>query len=459
MASIEKRSENSVRITVSAGCDSAGKKLVHRKTVKRPANVTDRQWEKELQKLALEFERAVEKGTYLDGSKLTFAEFTERWLTSYTVELAPKTTYRYREMLDSRVLPAIGHIKLDKLQPIHLLDFYKNLREEGIRLDTKYAATPKFHELYIKEKLTQRKLMELAQISESTASRIVNGRSIMHKSAQKISKALELEFKILFKPSSIPGRLSDNTISHHHKLISSILQTAVEWQVIMDNPASRVKTPTFKKKPIKYYEEEQIKALLKAIDSEEPKYQAMVMLLTFTGVRLGELMGINWSDVDFENNVLEISKASQYLPGKGTFEKGTKTETSTRKVTVPSLVISFLKEYRKKWIEQRLSCGDLWQNSDRLFVTWDGRPMYTYTLTGWFPKFLEKHNLPKITPHGLRHSMASLLGSQGIEVAAVSKRLGHAKVSTTLDIYMHVFKKADTVASDLLEKVLLEDSK
>lgn len=120
------------------------------------------------------------------------------------------------------------------------------------------------------------------------------------------------------------------------------------------------------------------------------------------------------------------------------------------------LVSAVIKEYRKWWLEQKLKCGDnLWQNSDRLFVTWDGQPMFTYTLTNWFPGFLKRYNLPKITPHGLRHTMSSLLGSQGMEVSAISKRLGHARISTTLDIYTHVFKKADAAASDLLEKALL----
>lgn len=459
MASIRKRGKNSWQIIVSCGYDMTGKKLTETMTVKRPLGMTDKQWEKELQKIALEFERQVETGQYLDGSKMTFAELAQMWLTKYAeLELAPKTVFRYKEMLKTRILPAIGHIKLEKLQPMHLLEFYANLKEEGIRLDTKYVATPAFLKIYQDKKLTQKKLMELADISKDAVYRAMNNKNISYVTAQKISKALGIQLDTIFTPCGKPGRLSDNTVSHHHKLISSILQDAVDWQLILSNPAKRIKAPTFVKKPIQYYDDEQIKELLKALDTEELKYKTMVMLLAFTGMRLGELMGLNWSDIDFEKNIIKINKESQYLPGKGTFEKENKTESSIRDIVVPVPVISMLKEYRIWWLEQRLACGNMWQNSDRLFVTWDGKPMYTYTLTSWFPKFLERHNLPKITPHGLRHSMASLLGASGMDVASVSRRLGHAKVSTTLDIYTHVFKKADKVASELLEKKLIGTS-
>lgn len=177
----------------------------------------------------------------------------------------------------------------------------------------------------------------------------------------------------------------------------------------------------------------------------------------FAGLRIGELMGLTWENIDFENNAIDIVRASQYITGKGTFEKQPKNETSIRRISMPAPIMSILKEYRIWWLEQKIKCGDLWKNSDRLFVTWDGQPMFIYTLTNWFPDFLKRHNLPKITPHGLRHTMASLLDAQGMETSKISKRLGHARISTTLDIYTHVFKKADTAAADLLERTLLPD--
>lgn len=457
MASIRQRGERSYQITVSKGYDCAGKKLLTTKTITLDPELTPKQAEKEVQRQAVLFEREVENGTYLDGSKMTFAEFTGRWLKDYAEpDLEPKTLFRYKEMLTLRIIPAFGHIKLNKLQPHHLLEFYENLREEGMRLDTKYIALPELIDNIRQQGPTISKLSKVTSISDKTVSSMLKLQPITTKSAQLICKALDVKLNKAFMPKDESGTLSARTVLHHHRLISSILTSAVQWQCLLNNPAERVKAPKVEKSEVQHYDEAQTKDLLKALDTEEIKYKVMVLLDVFSGLRIGELMGLDWSNLDMENNTIEIVKASQYLTGLGTFEKVPKNETSVRKIYFPAPVTVFLKEYRKWWLEQQMKCGDLWQKSDRLFVTWDGKPMFTYTLTNWFPEFLQRHNLPKITPHGLRHTMASLLDSLGMETSEISKRLGHARISTTLDIYTHVFKKADTKASDLLEKSLLK---
>lgn len=455
MSSIRQRG-NGYQITVSKGYDSKGKKLSEYKTVKRPEGLTDKQWEKELDRLSHEFEREVEKGLFLDGSKLTFSEFCDKWLKTYAEsELEPKTVFRYKEMLVSRIIPCIGHIKLDKLQPHHLLDFYENLREAGIRLDNKYIALPKLVELIKSKNLTISELSTLSSVSNQTLGSMLKFQPIANKTADLTSKALEIKLDLFFTQKGESNTLSSSTILHHHRLISTILTSAVQWQCLLNNPAARVKAPKTERSEAKYYNEAQTRELLKSLDSEELKHKVMVLLDVFTGLRLGELMGLNWDNIDMENNSISITKTSQYLPGIGTFEKKPKNETSSRKITIPVPVIDLLKEYRKSWLSQKIKCGDLWQNSERLFITWAGQPMTTYFLSNWFPKFLQRHNLPKITPHGLRHTSATLLAFQGLDMAAISKRLGHSRTSTTMDIYIHALKSADTAASNLLENSLL----
>ena len=140
MASIEKRSENTYRIAVSNGYDSKGKKIRKYKTVKLDNSLTEKQKEKELQKQAVLFEQIVESGTFLDGEKITFGEFINKWLIDYAENrLALSTLNPYKMRLEKRIIPALGHIKLSKLQPHHLLEFYNNLAEGGIRLDKYYT--------------------------------------------------------------------------------------------------------------------------------------------------------------------------------------------------------------------------------------------------------------------------------------------------------------------------------
>ena len=142
MASIRKRGENSYQITVCTGYDSSGKKLAKVKTIQRPEGYTDKKWEKELKLLSAEFERQVETGQFLDG-KITLNAFSERWLKDHAIkQLSPKTIHAYRNLLDGRIIPSLGHIRLDRLQPIHLIEFYNNLQEEGVIQNIKYTAKP-----------------------------------------------------------------------------------------------------------------------------------------------------------------------------------------------------------------------------------------------------------------------------------------------------------------------------
>ena len=118
------------------------------------------------------------------------------------------------------------------------------------------------------------------------------------------------------------------------------------------------------------------------------------------------------------------------------------------------------KEYQKKQLEQRLKCGDKWVETNRLFIQWNGAPMHPDSITGWFRKFLKRKELPYITFHGLRHTHATLLIAQGLDVRTVSNRLGHAQTSTTLNIYAHSFARMDREASDKIDNLLYtEDTK
>ncbi len=170
-------------------------------------------------------------------------------------------------------------------------------------------------------------------------------------------------------------------------------------------------------------------------------------------------MGLEWSDVDFDNNLLRICRASQYLPGKGTFTKSPKNDSSQRIIAMPPLVMDLLKEYKAWQNEERLKCGDQWEDHDRLFTQWNGKPIFPSTPTIWFKDFRRKHNLPDVKFHGLRHTNASLLIGHGVDVQTVAKRLGHTKATTTTSVYSHFLRKPDTEAADKLQNLFGSDKK
>ena len=136
MASIVKRN-NSYRVTVSNGYDINGKKIVRTKTFNKPDDMTDKKWEKEIQILALEFEREVENGLNINSNS-TLKEYIEKWFKEYAdKQLQPTTLESYHYWLDIIILPALGQIKLNKLTPMKILSLLNNLTEDGIRKDGK----------------------------------------------------------------------------------------------------------------------------------------------------------------------------------------------------------------------------------------------------------------------------------------------------------------------------------
>lgn len=390
--SIEKRGKNSYRLTVSEGFDLNGKPMIHRKTV----HGTKKDAEVELAKFVTE----VQNGLVIDGKSLKFSEFTKIWKRDYgSKELAPSTYKRYCRMLETRLLPYFGHFYINKIKPTDIMKFYDLL-----------------------EKDTQ----------------------LVRKKGNNGSKTK--------KP------LSGKTILEHHRLLRAMLHKAVYWQLIVANPAERVQPPKARKPKRRSYDDEQTKILLENLEllsSEDTKYKVAIILTVFTGVRLGELMGLEWQDVDFKNGIISINRSSQYLADMGVFTKVPKTESSIREIAIPEFIISLLEEYKLWYEEQKSIYGELWMNSDRLFVQADGKPMHPSTISKWFVKYVGQIGLPVINFHGLRHTNASLLVAQNIDIAVISARLGHAQISTTLDFYVHPLLSHNRKAGYALENLLL----
>ena len=252
--------------------------------------------------------------------------------------------------------------------------------------------------------------------------------------------------------------LSQKTILEHHRLLSAMLHKAVYWQLIVSNPAERVQPPKTSKPLRRHYDEDQTKILvdnLQKLKGNQIKYRTAILLDIFTGARLGELVGLEWSDIDFKNGIININKSSQYLSEKGVFTKAPKTESSIRDVAVPDFIVSLLEEYKLWYDEQKSIVGDFWHESNRLFVQDDGKPIHPSTISKWFVKYVGQIGLPVINFHGLRHTNASLLVAQNIDIAVISARLGHAQISTTLDFYVHPLLSHNRKAGYALENLLL----
>ncbi len=385
----------------------------------------------------------------LDGS-IRFADFAERWFTDYAErQLKPKTLATYKALI-VRVNTALGHIRLDKLRPNHLTAFYANLTEKGVRLDTAYHSKGDF-KAYLTT--TKTAFAKLAGVSIGTLDSLTSGRNVNRTSAEKISAALNLPLEEIFEPVE-RGSLSGKTALHYHRLISSMLETAVQWQLIPSNPCKRVKAPRAEHREAKYLDEEQAAHLIELLNDEPITYRTMILLLLNSGLRRAELCGLCWQDIDLDNAVLEVRRNTLYLPERGIFDDSPKTASSQRSIKLPAVCIPMLKEYRAWQGQERLKLGDQWHDHDRVFARWNGEPMHPDTLTNWFSDFVKRNDLPPITVHSLRHTNASLLIAGGTDLRTVSARLGHSQTSTTANVYAHAIRSADAAAADTLNDLL-----
>lgn len=450
MATVRKRG-NTYQIRVSCGYDVLGKHIEKTMTWKPKQGMTQKQIDKELNRQAVMFEEKCMTGQFLDGN-ITFAEFTERWFRDYAEkQLKAKTIKGYKDLLP-RIITAIGHIRLCRLQPHHLMEFYNNLAEKGIRLDIKYKACKNLKGILNAHKLTQKKLSELTGVSEYCIRECIKGKNISKRTADKLTAVIDE--KNLFEAVNSDKCLSNDTIAKMHRLISSILTAAVQWQVIPSNPCQRVKPPQSEHKEQIILDEKETAELIRCLDEEPLKYKTAIMMLLYTGMRRGELCGLNWSDIDLDKGILHITKAIQYTPDRGVYEDTTKTKKSDRVIRIPSVMIKLLKQYKQNQLQIRLALGDKWQDSGKVFTNTTGGIIHPDTVSSWFKCFIKRHNLPDIHIHTLRHVSATLLIAGGADIATVSKRLGHADKSTTLNIYTHAIQSADAAAAEMLENML-----
>lgn len=449
MAFYEQVTKNTYRLTVCQGYDSKGKKLRKRKTIKLDETLTPKQAEKELNRQMVMFENEVLNGVYLDGEKITFAEFTEKWLTDYAEKnLAPTTLVSYKIILN-RILPVIGHITLNKLQPHHLIQFYNSLDEEGARLDGRFTPTKSL--IKYLEPLTIAHIIKTTSISSKTCRRLKTGMATNYATAQKLCRIYKLDFHRMFKGDT-EKKLTRKTVRNHHIVIHSILSTAVDWNILMNNPAERAKPQKVTKPKAKYYNDEQVAEMLNALNREPLMYMTMIYLAIDIGLREGELTGLKWEDINFSTCEISINKQRHYIAGIGDVEGKPKTDAGVRTVTASKTVISLLKEYKKQQTENRLKLGTAWKNGEYVFLHEDGKPISTQRPYKWFTNFLKRHNLPKITFHQLRHTNASLLISSGEDIVTVSGRLGHADKNVTLNTYSHIIKSKEAQVANKMDE-------
>ena len=181
----------------------------------------------------------------------------------------------------------------------------------------------------------------------------------------------------------------------------------------------------------------------------------VAMVSLFTGARLGEVLALRWNRVDLEGGVLKVREALEQTKAHGVRFKSPKSKASRRDVTLPDMLVEVLRDHRKAALEVRMQLGAGRVPDDALlFATLDGGPLSPNAVSAAWADFAASIGMPDVTFHALRHTHASQLIHEGVDIVTISKRLGHAKPDITLRVYAHLFQKDDSKAAAAINAAL-----
>lgn len=457
MASIKKiESSRGTRykITVFSGRDMSGKQIRHFKTWTPPAGLSGRALEKELKRAAYEFESQIEYG-FAPDDRRTFAEYA-----AYCIELRerrgdkPSTVARSKRQVE-RVNEYIGHMRVTDIRPKHLNDLYKKLAQPGASRWNVFAVpVADFRELVGNG--TYKQLAEKAGVYARLICRLVNGQPISLENAKTIEK--NLGRKDLFSYVNNDRPMSPGTIRSYHELISTVFRQAYNEMIITYNPAERATLPKFERaREQRALEPDELRAVIEAAQKEPLERYALIMFLLCTGCRRGEAVALTWDKVDLKKKTVLISASANYTKDLGTYVGTTKTN-KPREVAIPVELAELLYTYRKEQTREQTLLCDAWHGSNLVFPRWNGEILNPTMVNYYISDMCKRNGLPHINPHMFRHSAASILISEGVDVLTVSQMLGHSDITTTLNTYSHALEEAKQKTAECISEKILQQN-
>ncbi|MBO6305486.1 MAG: tyrosine-type recombinase/integrase [Selenomonadaceae bacterium] len=338
------------------------------------------------------FLQQIKQGLDADFAKITVREWTDIWLNSYArPHIRPRTFEKYQSSLLSYIIPKFGAMKLEDLSSLKLQEHFNSL--------------------------------------------LVNGRQ--------------------------DGKgLSASTVRATRRYFSMCLDDAIKAKLLIENPVQSTKAAKLTKKEIVVLTKEEVTMLVNEAKNIKSPFMSktlfvLIGLTVRTGMRQGEVFGLKWQDIDFNESSIFIRRSLAHIIGQGAVFQEPKTKSGCRRIILLNEDIELLKEYRKWQQEYAEELGDKFDSNDLVFTTPFGMPISPTNFTRrYFRPLLEKCGINKdFTFHGLRHTHATLLLKQGVNPKIVQERLGHSSIKVTMDTYSHVLPDIQRQALCAIEKI------
>lgn len=410
MGSIEHRGKNTWRVGVQVATET-GRDWV-RRALKYPDTMSEEQQreaaEVELKRLEVDI---ADKKVAPAQRTVTVRDLADKWEQRHLIpNCSPVTVKNYRHMLDKRILPRLGSLTITRATPGVLADFLAELRKE-----TKESSRKPDDQL-------------------------------KHKRSPADEKKMTLN----------PDRLiSDRTVRHYYDCLKFMFSKAVQWDMLRSNPMDRVDRPRYRKKAMHFLNDDQAVDLLRKLAAEKDmSFRAAILLALLGGLRLGEVGELRWSDVNWKEGTIDISRALKYTPLQGSFVGDPKSEASVRALELPPGMMTLLDETLKYQQDIELNIGDRWKGSGLIVCDWDGSQLHVNTPSKQWRRFADKNGCAGIRFHDLRHTHATILFASNMDAVAVASRLGHESAVTTLNDYAHALRRRDRQSAQVMQTLI-----
>lgn len=346
--------------------------------------------QKEVRQKLAQAVAAVDNKSYREPCKMTLGEWLDIWVDTYLKDVKPRTLKIYQDDIRLHIKPYLAAVKLNELDTHTVQRFFNTLLRSGKRVPKR----------------------------------------------DKEGKIVKKDGKTVYEGAP----LSSKTVKNVHGVLHGALRQAVVNRYIPINPADGdfCKLPKIQKQEIKPLDEVQIADFLKAIHGD--RFEELFLVTLFTGLRQGEVLGLTWDCVDFDNGTLLVNKQMQLHQEQGikAYQLVPTKNSKSRTITAAPSVMSLLRRRRAIQAQQHLEAGPLWQDSDLVFTDELGRHLTKSSVYRSFKKIVAAIGRPDARFHDLRHSYAVAAIRSGDDIKTVQGNLGHATAAFTLDVYGHV---------------------
>ena len=438
----------------------ATQKYIYKTTTWRPTeSINVKQEEKACAIFAEQFEKkmislyAVSKIQTVNHN-IKVADYAKLWLERIHKDFS----LNYYEMSIKSVewiCLYLGTYKVIDVTP-NIIQFFYDELDKATYTTTIVHAKPELWKVMNEKNIKYKDFRYKQKLNSGSLANALKGKNISLEYAQRMADILGVKVESVFEIKNTNKRYSAYTIDKIKKATRCIFAMAKRQLLVEHNYAS-ADYASYGRRPkrtIHYLDDEQAKQFLKVLLScKDIRIKTAFIILLFTGMRRGELAGLEWKDVNFKDRTITIRRTSNYSKSCGLYTKEPKTENSIRNITVSEIVKNQLYEYWLWYYSNKKHLGNKWIETDRLFVGKNDGAISPQQFDTWLTMLRKRYDLPQFTIHSLRHTNITLKIAAGVPLTTVSGRAGHSRTSTTLDIYSHFIKTSDQQAADILDNI------